>query len=145
MSKRIFYFFVLTVVSFFVGCSQQDKVSEQVIQEQAKAPKAQPIVEVKAFKAPASTEISVEKAKMYVKASASLVELGNKWSQRIDKASDLEKVQILNAYNVARDQLCARVGLEGGIAEFDWITDNALKNVKNIDAFEKAGLKISNY
>ncbi len=145
MSKRIFYFFVLTVVSFFVGCSQQDKVSEQVIQEQAKAPKAQPIVEVKAFKAPASTEISVEKAKMYVKASASLVELGNKWSQRIDKASDLEKVQILNAYNVARDQLCARIGLEGGIAEFDWITDNALKNVKNIDAFEKAGLKISNY
>lgn len=145
MSKRIFYFFVLTVVSFFVGCSQQDKVSEQVIQEQAKAPKAQPIVEVKAFKAPANTEISVEKAKMYVKASASLVELGNKWSQRIDKASDLEKVQILNAYNVARDQLCARVGLEGGIAEFDWITDNALKNVKNIDAFEKAGLKISNY
>lgn len=136
---------VLTVASFFVACSQQDKVSEQVIQTQAKAPKAQPIVEVKSFKAPASSEISVEKAKMYVKASASLVELGERWSERIDKASDLEKVQILNAYNVARDQLCARIGLEGGIAEYDWITDNALKNVKNIDAFEKAGLKISNY
>lgn len=145
MSKRVVKFFVLTIASFFISCSQNDKVSDQVIEEQAKAPKAQPIVEVKSFVPPASTKISVEKAKMYVKASASLVELGNRWSQRIDKASDLEKVQILNAYNVARDQLCARIGLEGGIAEFDWITDNALKNVDNMDAFEKAGLKITSY
>jgi hypothetical protein len=78
---------------------------------------------------------------MYVKASAALLELGVSWTDRIEKAQDNEKVQILNAYNVARDQLCARVGL-AGIAEYNWITEVALKDEGNKAAFEAAGLKI---
>ena len=77
-----------------------------------------------------------------MKASAALVELGVRWSERIDNANDTEKIQILNAYNVARDQLCARVGL-AGIAEYNWITKVALPNPKNKATFEAAGLKIN--
>ena len=86
--------------------------------------------------------ITVERALIYAKASNGLVELGVKWSERIDNAKDFEKIQILNAYNVARDQLCARAGLQGGIAEFDWITNVAMKNLDNKLVFEKAGFKV---
>jgi chorismate-pyruvate lyase len=78
---------------------------------------------------------------LYVKASAALLELGVSWTDRIEKAQDNEKVQILNAYNVARDQLCARVGL-AGIAEYNWITEVALKADDNKLTFESAGMKI---
>jgi hypothetical protein len=46
----------------------------------------------------------------------------------------------LNAYNVARDQLCARVGL-AGIAEYNWITSVALPDPQNTAVFEAAGLR----
>ena len=111
-------------------------------QVQSSAPKSVPIVKVDAFTAPTSSEISAEKARFYVKASAALVELGVRWSERIDNANDTEKIQILNAYNVARDQLCARVGL-AGIAEYNWITKVALPDPKNKATFEAAGLKIN--
>ena len=75
-----------------------------------------------------------------MKASAALVELGVSWSKKIEEAKEGEKVQILDAYNVARDQLCARIGL-AGIAEFNWITEVALPNPRNIPFFEAAGLK----
>jgi hypothetical protein len=68
------------------------------------------------------------------------VELGVRWSERIDKANDTEKIQILNAYNVARDQLCARVGL-AGIAEYNWITAVAVPDPKNKATFEAAGMR----
>jgi hypothetical protein len=44
---------------------------------------------------------------------------------------------------VARDQLCARVGL-AGIAEYNWITTVALPDPKNKATFEAAGLKTNN-
>ena len=78
-----------------------------------------------------------------MKASAALVELGVRWSERIDKANDTEKIQILNAYNVARDQLCARVGL-AGIAEYNWITTVAVPDPKNKATFEAAGMRTAN-
>lgn len=113
-------------------------------QVQSSAPKTAPIVKVDSFTAPATSVITAEKAKYYVKASAALVELGVRWSERIDKAAnDTEKIQILNAYNVARDQLCARVGL-AGIAEYNWITKVALPDPKNKATFENAGLKTAN-
>ena len=112
-------------------------------QVQSSAPKTTPIVKVDAFTAPATSEITAEKARYYVKASAALVELGVRWSEKIDKANDIEKIQILNAYNVARDQLCARVGL-AGIAEYNWITKVALPDPKNKATFEAAGLKTNN-
>ena len=140
MSKKILAILVLATASFFVACNQEEKVTPEVIQAKVAAEKSAPIVKVEQFQAPENTVITVEKAKQYVKASAALVELGVTWSEKIDKADDSEKVQILNAYNVARDQLCARVGL-AGIAEFNWITAVALPNPQNIPTFEAAGLK----
>ena len=140
MSKKILAISILAIASFFVSCSEKQpeaKPASQVV-----LPKSQPIVSVLPFTAPAKSNITVEKANVYAKASNGLVELGIKWSERIDNAKDFEKVQILNAYNVARDQLCARAGLQGGIAEYDWITNVALKNPENKDAFEKAGFKV---
>lgn len=141
MSKRILTISILILTSFFVSCSQ-DK-SEKQTQQQAvvTAPKVEAIVKVDPFNAPASPVINEDKAKMYAKASAGLIELGVSWTDRIEKAQDNEKVQILNAYNVARDQLCARVGL-AGIAEYNWITEVALKAEDNKAAFEAAGIKI---
>lgn len=143
MSKRVLVITFLMIASFFVACSEEDQVVPEVTQMQAASARTQPIVAVEAFTAPATSEINVEKARLYAKASAGLVELGFRWSERIEKASDSEKIQILNAYNVARDQLCARVGL-AGIAEYNWITDVALPDPKNKANFETAGVKASN-
>ncbi|MBO7413573.1 MAG: hypothetical protein J6U20_07925 [Fibrobacter sp.] len=141
MSKRILTISILILTSFFVSCSK-DK-AEQKAQQQAvvTAPKIEAIVKVEPFNVPASPVINEDKAKMYVKASAALLELGVSWTDRIEKAQDNEKVQILNAYNVARDQLCARVGL-AGIAEYNWLTEVALKEEGNKATFEAAGMKI---
>ena len=134
-------FFVAPV---FVACDIADVNVPEMNQVQASTPKTVPIVQVDAFTAPSSSVISSEKAKLYVKASAALVELGVRWSERIDKAAnDTEKIQILNAYNVARDQLCARVGL-AGIAEYNWITTVALPDPKNKATFEAAGMRTAN-
>lgn len=127
----------------FTACGEEQQDVPQMTQMQVPTPKTQPIVPVDAFTAPSSSVITAEKAKLYAKASASLLELGFRWSERIDKASETDKVQILNAYSVARDQLCARVGL-AGIAEFNWITSVALPDPKNKAAFESAGVKTNN-
>ena len=140
MSKKILAILILATASFFVACNQEEKVTPEVIQAKVAAEKSAPIVKVDQFQSPSSPVIDSTKAKQYVKASAALVELGVTWSEKIDKAEDSEKVQILNAYNVARDQLCARVGL-AGIAEFNWITNIALPNPQNTAVFEAAGLK----
>ena len=143
MSKKILAILVLATASFFVACNQEEKVTPEVIQAKVAAEKSAPIVKVDEFQSPSSPVIDSTKAKQYVKASAALVELGVTWSEKIDKAEDSEKVQILNAYNVARDQLCARVGL-AGIAEYNWITKVALPDPKNKATFESAGLKTNN-
>lgn len=140
MSKRILAITFLIIASFFIACSEEAQSDSQTQQTQVAPQKVAPIVEVDAFKVPQSPVIDQATAKKYVKASAALVELGVVWSDRIDKASDAEKVQILNAYNVARDQLCARIGL-AGIAEFNWITAVALPNPQNKAVFEAAGIK----
>lgn len=140
MSKKILAILILATASFFVACNQEEKVTPEVIQAKVAAEKSAPIVKVDQFQSPSSPVIDSTKAKQYVKASAALVELGVTWSEKIDKAEDSEKVQILNAYNVARDQLCARVGL-AGIAEFNWITKVALPNPQNAEVFKAAGLK----
>ena len=128
------------VAAAFTACDSANQDVPEMNQVQSSAPKSVPIVRVDAFTAPATSEISAEKARFYVKASAALVELGVRWSERIDNATDTEKIQILNAYNVARDQLCARIGL-AGIAEYNWITKVALPDPKNKATFEAAGLK----
>ncbi len=132
----------LFVSAFFAACGPEESEVPQM-QMQVAVPKAQPIVKVDAFTAPANSSITVEKAKVYAKTSAALVELGFRWSERIDKAADAEKVQILNAYNVARDQLCARAGL-AGVAEYNWITSVALPDPKNKAVFESVGIRTNN-
>lgn len=148
MSRRILKVALLMIASFlvsplFVACDSAEENVPEINQLQAPKPKAVPIVTVEQFTAPSSSVVTVEKAKLYVKASAALVELGVTWSEKIDKANDVEKIQILNAYNVARDQLCARIGL-AGIAEYNWMTATAVPDPKNKAVFEEAGLKANN-
>lgn len=140
MSKRMLAFTVLMCASFFVACSQDDS-AQQMAAQQASVVKVEHIVKVEPFTAPANPVVTEEQAKLYAKASAGLVELGVSWSEKIEKANDNDKVQMLNAYNVARDQLCARTGLKGGIAEFNWITKVALPDPQNKAKFEAAGIK----
>ncbi|MCQ2055341.1 MAG: hypothetical protein MJY82_08635 [Fibrobacter sp.] len=143
MSKRILTVSLLAIASFFIACSEDEQVKPEVMQAQTTSARTVPIVQVDEFTAPASPVITAEKARQYAKSSAALVELGVKWSEKIDKAQDAEKVQILNAYNVARDQLCARIGL-AGIAEYNWITTVALPNPQNKNVFESAGVRTAN-
>lgn len=141
MSKRLLTVSLLAIASFFVACSQEDQVTPDMVKNQVASPKAIPIVQVDEFTAPAKPVVTPEQAKRYAKASAALIELGVKWTNRIDKAQDGEKVQILNAYNVARDQLCARIGL-AGIAEYNWITAVALPDPQNKATFQAAGVAV---
>ena len=141
MSKKVLVISLLAIASFFVSCGS-DNAEVKSTSQQVALPKSQPVVSVLPFTAPAKSTITIEKASVYAKASNGLIELGVRWSERIDNAKDFEKVQILNAYNIARDQLCARAGLQGGIAEYDWITNVAMKNPENKLAFEKAGFKV---
>ena len=140
MSKKILAISLLAAASLFVSCGSKDDV--KAASTQVVMPKSKPILDKIPFTAPAKSTITVEKANLYAKASNGLVELAVKWSERIDKAKDTEKLQILNAYNVARDQLCIRAGLKSGIDEYNWITNVAMKNPENKAAFEKAGFKI---
>ena len=148
MSRRILKVALLMIASFFVAatvtaCDSEEQNVPEMSQVQTSTPKSVPIVKVDAFTAPTSSEITADKARIYVKASAALVELGVRWSERIDNANETEKIQILNAYNVARDQLCARVGL-AGIAEYNWITKIALPDPKNKATFDAAGMRTAN-
>lgn len=140
----VFMAFAVAMAFSFIGCGEEEESFAETAQAQVAVPKMKDIVDVASFTAPSNPVISAEKAKYYAKASAGLVELGFSWSERIDKASDAEKIQILNAYNVARDQLCARVGLNGGIAEYNWITAVALPDPKNKATFESVGIKPNN-
>lgn len=140
MSKRILAISILIFTSFFVSCSQDESEQKVEAQMAESLPKVEAIVKVEAFQVPATVTLTEEKAKMYAKASGALVELGVSWTDRIEKAPDNEKVQILNAYNVARDQLCARVGL-AGIAEYNWITENALRAPENKQVLKSVGIK----
>lgn len=139
----VFVAFAAFMAVSFTACSEEEENVPEMSQMLSTGPKTQPIVPVDAFTAPTSSVITADKAKYYAKASAGLVELGYRWSERIDKASESEKVLILNAYNVARDQLCARVGL-AGIAEYNWITSVALPDPKNKAVFESVGVRTNN-
>lgn len=140
MSKRVLAISILMFTSFFVSCSQDNGEQKAMAQAKAALPTVQPVVNVPEFTAPGSSQIGEDKAKLYVKASAALLELGVSWSERIDNANNDEKIQILNAYNVARDQLCARIGL-AGFAEYEWLSTVALEDPANKAVFEAAGLK----
>ena len=95
-----------------------------------------------AFSEPSSTAISAEKARQFADASAALALLAQQWSIRLEKASDVEKVQIGQSYAQAREQLICKLGLAGN-AEFLWIQSKALADPSNRDIFAQAGVKVS--
>ncbi len=133
-------------LSFFVGCSSEEEVKPEMPNTAAhvKQEAQKTAVAPTEFKAPqnAAATISAEKAKQYVNASEALVLLGAEWSEKIEKASDQNKIEILNAYAAARDEACKRIGLSG-FAEYNWIDSVAVKNPVNAKVFETAGVKVS--
>ena len=70
-----------------------------------------------------------------------MVLIGAKWSEEIEKATDQEKLKILNAYNLAREQVCAKVGL-AGLAEYQWLAEVATKNPQNEAVLKEAGFRL---
>lgn len=135
----------LLLVSFlcFLACNESDDLTPDMPQaDKAATVKPGQTVEIPKFTVPTNTNIEALKARQYADASVALVLLGQQWSLRIDKASDQEKIKILSAYEKARDQVCAKVGL-AGIAEYNWITTVAMNNDDNQDIFAKVGIKVT--
>jgi hypothetical protein len=141
LTKHIFIIAALLASLFIVACNEEEEELTPGIPEVSIEKKNEPVQITSFTPPPPQTVISIEKAKQYVDASAGLVLLGAKWSEEIEKAADQEKIKILNAYNLAREQVCAKVGLTG-LAEYDWLTNVALKNPQNEIAFKEAGLRI---
>lgn len=140
MTKRIFIIAALFASLFLVACNSDE---EELVPglPQASTEKKDVPIQVASFSPPSQTVITLEKAKQYVDASAGLVLLGAKWSEEIEKASDEEKIKILKAYNLAREQVCAKVGLLG-LPEYDWLTQVAVKDPANEAILKEAGFRL---
>ena len=67
--------------------------------------------------------------------------LGEQWSEKIEKAADSEKLEILASYAKAQEQVCLKIGL-AGMAEYNWLDTVATKNKLNAKVFEEAGVKL---
>ena len=94
-----------------------------------------------AFSPPQDGLLSPDKAKLYSDASIALLLLTQQWMDRMDKATDpQERILILGGFDKARDQVCRKIGL-AGIPEFNWISEDALKNPANRLTAEKAGIQ----
>ena len=142
MNNKLFAFlFLLASFLFIFGCGS-DKADELTPDLPAKTASivTAPIT-VPNFVTPQNSSINENKAKQYVNASAALILLGEEWSEKIEKAKGEERLIILKNYEKARDQVCSRIGL-AGLAEYNWITNVAVKDSSNADVFAKAGLKL---
>ena len=142
MNNKLFAFLFLLASSFFMsGCGSDGSENLTPDLPSKNAQVSQAPITVPKFTAPQSSAINANKAKQYVNASAALLLLGEEWSEKIEKAQGEEKVIILENYEKAREQVCSRVGL-AGIAEYNWITNVAVKDSNNADVFSAAGLKL---
>ncbi|HSQ43305.1 MAG TPA: hypothetical protein VLM37_13575 [Fibrobacteraceae bacterium] len=95
------------------------------------------------FIPPSDGLLTPEIAKKYVEASAALLLLTDQWVDRLEKTNDnQEKMLILSGFESARNQLCRKIGLSGS-RELDWISSEALKNPKNQEVAEKAGIGLA--
>lgn len=133
-------FLVLLISSLTVLACKEEPVDNIALPKTQVKVGAQ--VAVPPFETPKNSSIDLTKARAYAAASSALVILGEQWSGRIEKASDEDKIRILDAYDKARDQVCARVGL-AGVAEFNWITNVAMADSSNSEVLAKAGIKVS--
>jgi hypothetical protein len=138
--SRALMFLVLLVSSLTVIACQEEPADNVALPKTQVKVGAQ--VAVPPFETPKNSSIDLTKARAYAAASSALIILGEQWSGRIEKASDEDKIRILDAYDKARDQVCARVGL-AGVAEFNWITNVAMADSSNSEALAKAGIKVS--
>ena len=126
-----------------VACSESE-VKESVnptLPGTKSVPVSEKIVPIAPFKAPNSLQISIEKAKQFAQVSAGLFLLAQQWSDRIQKANESERLQILNSYEQAREQMAAKMGL-AGLDEFYWIQSKALSFPGNKLIFEQVGVKV---
>ena len=142
MNNKLFAFLFLLASSLFIfGCGS-DKADELTPDLPAKTASivTAPIT-VPNFVTPQNSSSNENKAKQNVHASAALIPLGEEWSEKIEKAKGEERLIILKNYEKARDQVCSRIGL-AGLAEYNWITNVAVKDSSNADVFAKAGLKL---
>ena len=142
MNNKLFAFLFLLASSFFMsGCGSDGSENWTPDLPSKNAQVSQAPIAVPQFVSPQSSAINADKAKRYVNASAALLLLGEEWSEKIEKAQGEDKVIILENYEKARDQVCSRIGL-AGIAEYNWITNVAVKDSSNADVFATAGLKL---
>ena len=126
-----------------VACSETE-VKESVnppLPAMKPVPVSEKMVPVAPFKAPNNLQITVEKAKQYAQVSAGLFLLAQQWSDRLEKANESERLQILNSYEQARQQMAAKMGL-AGLDEFHWIQSKALSFPGNKPIFEQVGVKV---
>lgn len=131
----------LTLVFLLIAC-KQDNVTPQMPKTGVNQVQTQnKLVNVPVFKIPETPLIDSVKAIQYKKASLALLALGEQWSETLEKASNEERVQILEAYEKARDQVCAKAGL-AGIAEFLWVTEFAIPFPDNRAVLQTAGVSL---
>lgn len=141
MKRFAFLLAAFSMLVLLVSCSES---------EDAEATSSAPVVAVKkgaesqvarAFKVPETTRITVGQARMFADASAALFLLGQQWSARLEKATDAEKMQIVQSYERAREQLVNKMGL-AGLDEFNWIQQQALPDTLNRTIFSEVGIKV---
>lgn len=135
---------IATVVmfsSFFISCTPEEKAAPVLPTKSVAVDSKKTLASVKFDVPAANTVIDAEKAKKYADASSGLLLLAGQWSEKIEKAADQEKIEILNNYTKAQEQLCLRLGL-AGMAEYNWLDSVAIKNSANAKVFEAAGVKL---
>lgn len=129
------------ISSFFVSCNSEEDLKPTLPTAKSAVDTKKPLSSEE-FKPPAANiVITVDKAKKYASASEGLLILGEQWSEKIEKAPDQEKIEILKSYTKAQEQVCLRVGL-AGMAEYNWLDSVAIKNSANAKVFEEAGVKL---
>lgn len=127
--------------SFFVSCSSETELKPDLPSNQSAVNSKKPLSS-ETFKVPEANKfITVDVAKKYVSASEGLLLLGEQWSEKIEKAADSEKLEILASYAKAQEQVCLKIGL-AGMAEYNWLDTVATKNKLNAKVFEEAGVKL---
>ncbi|NLB64387.1 MAG: hypothetical protein GX801_09835 [Fibrobacter sp.] len=132
--KHFFIIISIVLISSFNSCKKDNNLST----EQNKSE-----ISLKKFSAPEETTINQQTANSYVKTSTALHLLAKDWVTQLESTQNAEeRVLILGGFEKARDQLIRKIGLEG-IEHFNWISTVAIKDQKNKDVFEKAGLHIA--
>lgn len=133
--KQTIALLAIATATLFFGCLGQEEaqVSTPTTSSQ--------VTGTGEFVSPPDGLLSPEKAKLYADASVALLLLSQQWIERMESTNEAqEKILILNGFDKARDQVCRKVGL-AGVKEFNWISEEALKNPANRLTAEKAGIQ----